>query len=88
MRAISKYKPLPPGCLYLEGRFNGGFFALQICGAYIYIFRNFTLIPAVVNTVNRVRFVSVVDKVDEVSVVTEVLLDEVNVLNGEGDVVG
>ena len=25
----------PPGCLYLEGRFNGGFFALQIWGAYI-----------------------------------------------------
>ena len=26
LRAISKYKP--PGGLYLEGRFNGGFFAL------------------------------------------------------------
>ena len=25
----------PPGCLYLEGRFNEGFFALQIWGAYI-----------------------------------------------------
>ena len=25
----------PPGCLYLEGRFSGGFFALQIWGACI-----------------------------------------------------
>ena len=30
LRAISKYKPL--GGLYLEGRFNGGFFALQVLG--------------------------------------------------------
>ena len=29
-RAISKYKP--PGGLYLEGRFNGGFFALRVWG--------------------------------------------------------
>ena len=29
LRAISKYKP--PGGLYLEGRFNGGFFALRVC---------------------------------------------------------
>ena len=28
LRAISKYKP--PGGLYLEGRFNGGFFALRV----------------------------------------------------------
>ena len=28
LRAISKYKP--PGVLYLEGRFNGGFFALPV----------------------------------------------------------
>ena len=34
LRAISKYKP--PGGLYLEGRFNGGFFALQVWGAYIW----------------------------------------------------
>ena len=34
LRAISKYKPL--GGLYLEGRFNGGFFALQVWGAYIW----------------------------------------------------
>ena len=27
-----KYKP--PGGLYLEGRFNGGIFALQVWGAY------------------------------------------------------
>ena len=33
-RAISKCKP--PGCLYLEGRFNGGLFALQVWGAYIW----------------------------------------------------
>jgi len=41
-----------------------------------------------VDTLNIVRFVSVVDKVDEVSVVTDVLLDEVDVLFGEGGVVG
>ena len=34
LRAISKYKP--PGGLYLEGRFNGGFFALRVSGAYIW----------------------------------------------------
>ena len=34
LRAISKYKP--PGGLYLEGRFNGGFFALPVWGAYIW----------------------------------------------------
>ena len=33
LRAISKYKP--PGGLYLERRFNGGFFALRLWGAYI-----------------------------------------------------
>ena len=26
----------PPGGLYLEGRFNGGFFALRVWGAYIW----------------------------------------------------
>ena len=26
----------PPGGLYLEGRFNGGFFALPVWGAYIW----------------------------------------------------
>ena len=26
----------PPGGLYSEGRFNGGFFALRFCGAYIW----------------------------------------------------
>ena len=31
---ISKYKP--PGGLCLEGRFNGGFFALPVRGAYIW----------------------------------------------------
>ena len=30
----------PGGGLYLEGRFNGGFFALRVSGAY---FRNFTV---------------------------------------------
>ena len=29
-----KYKP--PGGLYLEGRFNGGVFALRVWGAYIW----------------------------------------------------
>ena len=32
LRAISKYKPL--GGLYLKGRFNGGFFALRVWGAF------------------------------------------------------
>ena len=31
---FSKYKP--PGGLYLEGQFNGGFFALLVWGAYIW----------------------------------------------------
>ena len=31
--SFSKYKP--PGGLYLEGSFNGGFFALPVWGAYI-----------------------------------------------------
>ena len=44
--------PKPPGGLYMEGRFNGGFFALPIWGAYIWRglymegganFRNFTV---------------------------------------------
>ena len=34
LRAITKYKP--PGGLYLEGRFNGRFFALRVWGAYIW----------------------------------------------------
>ena len=34
LREISKYKP--PGRLNLEGRFNGGFFTLQVWGAYIW----------------------------------------------------
>ena len=32
--SFSKYKP--PGGLYLEERFNGGFFALRVWGAYIW----------------------------------------------------
>ena len=34
LRAISKYKPL--GGLYLEGRFNGGFFVLRVWWAYFW----------------------------------------------------
>ena len=34
LSAIFKYKP--PAGLYLEGRFNGGFFALRVWGAYIW----------------------------------------------------
>ena len=34
LRAILNQKP--PGGLYLEGRFNGGFFALPVWGAYIW----------------------------------------------------
>ena len=30
------YKYKPPGGLYLEGRFNGGFFTLPVWGAYIW----------------------------------------------------
>ena len=28
--------PAPQGSLYLEGRFNGGFFAFRVWGAYIW----------------------------------------------------
>ena len=34
LRAISEYKP--HGGLYWEGRFNGGFSALRVWGAYIW----------------------------------------------------
>ena len=34
LRGISEYKP--PGGLYMEGRFNGRLFALQVWGAYIW----------------------------------------------------
>ena len=36
----------PRGGLYLEGRFNGGFFALPVWGAYIWkgLFWNFTVV--------------------------------------------
>ena len=34
LRANSKYKP--PGGLYLEELFNGGFFTLPVWGAYIW----------------------------------------------------
>ena len=37
----------PGGGLYLEGRFNGGFLALPVWGAYIHggaYFRNFTVL--------------------------------------------
>ena len=34
LRQFSKYKP--PGGLYLEERFNGGFFALPVWGASIW----------------------------------------------------
>ena len=43
LRAIFKYKP--PGGLYLEGRFNGGFFLRYRFGGLIFggaYFRNFT----------------------------------------------
>ena len=29
-------KDKPPGGLYMEGRFNGGFFALRVWGAYVW----------------------------------------------------
>ena len=34
LRAIFQIQA--PGCLYLEGQFNGGFFALPVWGAYIW----------------------------------------------------
>ena len=34
LRAISKYKPLGGGLIFGGGRFNGGFFALRVLGAY------------------------------------------------------
>ena len=34
LRAIAKYKP--PGAYIFSGRFNGGFFALRVWGAYIW----------------------------------------------------
>ena len=39
---FSKYRP--PGCFDLERRFNGGFFALPLWGAYIWrgLFSEFT----------------------------------------------
>ena len=52
LRAISKYKP--PGVLYLEGRFNEGFFCIMSLGA-LYLeglihggayFRNFAVFSA------------------------------------------
>ena len=53
-RAISKYKPAGGmkrwggGGLYLEGRFNGGFFALRVWGTYIWrgLFSEFYSITA------------------------------------------
>ena len=44
---LSKYKP--PGGLYLEGQFNGGFFGLPVWGAYIWrgLFLEFYGIPCI-----------------------------------------
>ena len=36
LRAISKYKPPGGGDFYLEGRLNGGFYALRVWGACIW----------------------------------------------------
>ena len=36
LRTISKNKPPPPGGLYLEGRFNGGFWRYEFGGAHIW----------------------------------------------------
>ena len=56
LRAISKYKP--PGGLYLKGRFNGGFFALRVWGAYIWrgLFSEFYGISTTGNKVSLVNF--------------------------------
>ena len=39
-----------PGGLYLEGRFNGGFFALPVWGAYIWrgLFSEFYSMPVII----------------------------------------
>ena len=48
LRVISKYDP--PGTLYLEGRYNGGFFPLRVSGAGLLFggpyFRNFTVLDS------------------------------------------
>ena len=60
LRAISMYKP--SGSLYLEGRFNGGQFALRVLGG-LYLeklihgrayFRNFTVTGALI--LNRLQW--------------------------------
>ena len=62
LRAISKYKP--PGGLYSEGRFNGGFFALRIWGLIFggVYFWNFTVFNlCVVHFVNCRLFPNILD---------------------------
>ena len=59
---FSKYKP--PGGLCLERRFNGGFFALLVWGAYILeglihggaYFRNFTVLCLILYEIFVKRF--------------------------------
>ena len=33
---VGNFQVQAPGGLYLEGRFNGGFFAIRVWGVYIY----------------------------------------------------
>ena len=58
LRAIAKYKP--PVGLYLEGRFNGGFFCVTSLGGLYYLeglidggayFRNFTVISLIMTII-------------------------------------
>ena len=53
LREISKYIQAPAGGLYLEGRFNGGFFVLRVWGlifggAY---FQNFMVFDRTIETI-------------------------------------
>ena len=50
-----RYKP--PGDLYLEGRFNGGFFALLDWGAYIWRCSMEGLIFGILRYVYTIKFV-------------------------------
>ena len=49
LSAISNYKPPGGLYIYLDGRFNGGFFALRVWGAYFRNFTVYTLLKSLLN---------------------------------------
>ena len=58
LREISKYIQAPAGGLYLEGRFNGGFFVMSLGGLYLAAltrgrayFQNFTVFDRTIETI-------------------------------------